>query len=346
MDELDGRLLDPVPAAAADRGAGGVAPARRRPRDGAGAARQAGRDRGRHRLGPEPLARGARLPGDGVPDPGDPAGRGPRRRRQPPRRDPRGARGVHHHRRRRHVGAGRRPLQRRPPAGDRPGARRPRDRAVVDRDRAGRPDPVPGAAAGAGRGGSPRPSGSSCPPVAGSGRRRVPRLRLLAGKIMQLDVAWATSRSARVEDLRLARAPYAARAGRPCPSHAAGRSRRSPAAGTSRSGRARCRAPPAPASSAPSRRRRCRAAWRSRRRGQRRAGCSGGARGQLDRDRARARRRSRPCRASPRSAAAAARPSKIAGAAPCRRGWRGRAGSASWTEHRASLLSLSTRPSM
>ena len=106
--------------------------------------------RGDHRLGPGPLPRGARLPGDGVPDAGDPPGTAATTRSPPPRRHPGGARGLHDHRRRRHVGPRGRPVQRRPAAGHRPGARRARDRPLDDGHRPGDPDPVPGAAAGAG----------------------------------------------------------------------------------------------------------------------------------------------------------------------------------------------------
>ena len=86
------------------------------------------RRRGHHRVGPGALAGGARLPRDGVPDPGDPPGdqrgRRPRRRRAAPRRDPGGARGPHHHRRRRPHGPRGGALERRPAAGHRRGAGR------------------------------------------------------------------------------------------------------------------------------------------------------------------------------------------------------------------------------
>ena len=77
MDDLDRRLLDLFAAGAPDRRARGVAAARRRPRHRPGPARQARRGRRDHRLGTGALPRGARLPGDGVPDPGDPPGTRP-----------------------------------------------------------------------------------------------------------------------------------------------------------------------------------------------------------------------------------------------------------------------------
>ena len=147
MDDLDGRLIDLFAARAADRRAGGVAPARRRPRHRPGPARQARRAGRDHRLGPGPLPEALGYPVTAFLTLEIRQGAGPRRRRRPPRGDPRGARGLHDHRRRRHVGAGRRPLQRRPPAGHRPGARRPRHRPLVDRDRARHPDPLPRAPA-------------------------------------------------------------------------------------------------------------------------------------------------------------------------------------------------------
>ena len=80
MDDLDRSLIDLFAAEPADRRARGVAPARRRPRHRAGPARQARRRRGViTRLGPGLSPRGARLPGDRVPHPGDPAGSGLRR---------------------------------------------------------------------------------------------------------------------------------------------------------------------------------------------------------------------------------------------------------------------------
>ena len=137
---------------AADRGARGVAPARRRPGHRAGPARQARRLRRDHRLGAGPVGRGAGLSGDRLPHPRDPPGRRrprrPRRGRGPPRGDPRGPRGTHHHRRRRHLGAGGGPVQHRPATGDRPGAQEPRDRPLLDGDRAGHAGALPGASAG------------------------------------------------------------------------------------------------------------------------------------------------------------------------------------------------------
>ena len=148
-------------------------------------------------LSPEAIG----YPGDGVPDPRDPPGLGrprrPRRRRRPPRRHPRGARGLHDHRRRRHVGPRRRPLQRRPPAGDRPGAHRARHRPLDDRHRAGHADPLPRACRWRG----PRSAESPRPHDHGS-----------------VEVAWATSRPASSRQLRPARAPYAVRAGCTVPS--------------------------------------------------------------------------------------------------------------------------------
>ena len=75
---------------AAPRRARGQPSSRHRPRHRAGPPRQARRGRRDHRLGARPLPRGDRLPGDGVPDPRDPAGFGrvgrPRGGRGPPRR--------------------------------------------------------------------------------------------------------------------------------------------------------------------------------------------------------------------------------------------------------------------
>ena len=60
---------------AAHRRPRGVAAAGRRPGHRPGPPRQARRERRGHRLGTRPLAGGAGLPGDGVPDPRDPPGR-------------------------------------------------------------------------------------------------------------------------------------------------------------------------------------------------------------------------------------------------------------------------------
>ena len=76
-------------------------------------------------LSPEALG----YPVTALPDPGDPPGEvghgGHDAVGAHLAGDPRGAGGAHDHRRRGHVGAGRRPLQHRPPAGDRPGAENP-----------------------------------------------------------------------------------------------------------------------------------------------------------------------------------------------------------------------------
>ncbi|CAA9368114.1 MAG: Transcriptional regulator, AsnC family, partial [uncultured Nocardioidaceae bacterium] len=135
---------------APDRRPRGVPPAGGGSRHRAVPARQA-RPAWRHRrLGADAGPRGAGLPGDRLPDPGDPAGGRPRRGGRTAQHDPGGPRGVHDHRRGRHVVPRRGPVQRRPAAGDRRGARRRRGAALDHRHCAGHPDPAPGAAAARG----------------------------------------------------------------------------------------------------------------------------------------------------------------------------------------------------